>query len=139
MRHAPPILTVLLTLAMVGCGGDTHEQAADDLVVLTSEVSGVLEGVEDKQSAEQAKQELTALSDEFRAVGKRLTELGEPDEGLEAELEEKYGEQLNDITKKMNDEVMRIMQIDPSLLIEIQKGMDEIGKAMEEAEPQWFK
>jgi hypothetical protein len=124
---------------MVGCGGDSHEQAADDLIDLTAEVGAVLENVEDKDSAEKAKEKLVALADDFRAVGKRLNDLGQPEEGLEEQLEEKYSDRLKEITENMGVELQRIMQIDVSLMPQIQEGMDEIGKAMEEAAPQWTK
>ena len=140
MRSACCIFFVFLSFAIAGCGGgDTHEEAADDLIDLVEDVGAVIETVEDQESAETAKQKLIDLSDDFRAAGKRLTDLGAPSESLEKKLEEKYRDRLDAVTQQMGKDVLRIRQLDPAVFAEVQQGMEAIGEAMEAAEPKWMK
>ena len=74
-------MVVLMVGAMgvVGCS-DSREKVTEDGLDLMEEMVGVLEGVTDKESAEEAKPELEALGEQAKELKARAEKLGDPSE-----------------------------------------------------------
>ena len=117
------VLLMVAAMGVVGCSdsgiettqgqdtaktSDSREKVVEDQLDLINEMIGVLEGVTDKESAEEAKPELEELIKEAEATQARMKELGEPSEEEEKELEEKYGEQMEGVAHKVGAQMGRL-------------------------------
>ncbi len=102
-------MVVLMVGAMgvVGCS-DSREKVTEDGLDLMEEMVGVLEGVTDKESAEEAKPKLEELNKEGEELKARAEKLGDPSKEEEKELEEKYGEQMKEVFGKMMAQMARL-------------------------------
>jgi hypothetical protein len=102
-------MVVLMVAAMgvVGCS-DSQEKVYEDQLDLMEKTVGILEGVTDKESAEEAKPELETLSQEGEAIKARAEKLGEPTEEEAKELNEKYSEKMTEVANKMMAEMARV-------------------------------
>jgi chromosome segregation ATPase len=102
-------MVVLMVAAMgvVGCS-DSREKVMEDQLDLMEQTVGILEGVTDKESAEEAKPKLEALKEVSEELQARAKKLGKPTEEEAKELQEKYGEKMTEVANKMMAQMMRV-------------------------------
>ena len=89
--------------------GDSRDKVIKDQLALMTAMTGLLEGVTDKESAEKAKPEFTKLNGKGQALKARADKLGEPSPEEEDALKAKYGPQMEEVGKKMMTQMMRLM------------------------------
>lgn len=136
-RTIQAALLLMLSLALVGCGGDSHESLAEEGIGILNKMTDSLESVDDQASAEQAAKEIEALAEDFRSVGERIEALGEPDAETTRRVEEKFGPLAEAGTDRFEVEMRRIMELDPALGDVIAESLQKFGEAVQDARPSW--
>ncbi len=124
------VWSVIAAMAIVlpGCGKATHESLTKDTVSQMKKVVEILKGVKDEASAKAAASKIEAIGKAIRTIKTQAEELGKPTRELEAQLQDKYAEELRSVTMEMGREVMRI-QMDPKLRGPMREGMMALEKA----------
>ncbi len=93
-------------------GKDSHERLVQDTLKIMKDTAKILKDVQNKDQAEKAKKEITALRGKIDDVNKRYTAIGAPTKEQEAELEKKYKVELEDAVKGMTTEAKRLLATD---------------------------
>jgi hypothetical protein len=101
---------------------DSHDKLNKDKLVLMAAMTGVLEGVTDKATAEKSQPELEALVKKAVALKARAEKMGEPTAEEENGMTEKYGAQEEEVTGKLMAQIMRLME-KPEAMAVLQKSM----------------
>ena len=101
------VVLMVAAVGVVGCS-DSRDKVIEDQLDIMEEMVGVLEGVTDKESAEEAKPKLEELSKETEAIQARAEKLGDPTEEEQKELKEKYGEQMTEVAVKIAEQMQRL-------------------------------
>ena len=101
------VLLMVAAVGVVGCS-DSREKVMEDRIDNMKETLGVLEGVTDKESADEARPELEELHREEEKIKGRTMILGDPTKEEGKELDEEYGEQVKELGRKLKKEAMRV-------------------------------
>jgi chromosome segregation ATPase len=101
------VVLMVAAVGVVGCS-DSQEKVYEDQLDLMEDTVGILEGVTDKESAEEAKPKLESLKKVSEELQARAKKLGEPTEEEQKELQEKYGKKMAEVANKMMTEMMRV-------------------------------
>ena len=101
-----------------------------DMIKAVGKMAGALEGVDDEASAKKAAAKIEGMEGSMQKLADRAKELGDPDEALEKQLEEKFKPQLEEAMGKMMKSMMALGD-KPELLKIIQPAMEKIGGLME--------
>jgi len=102
------VITVLFTVLILGsCGSDSKEKIAEESFIVMEEVSKLLEGVNDKATAEAAKPKLEELVGKMNSLKDRASALNLSDDEMKAELE-KDKEKMENLMKKLMGSMMKI-------------------------------
>jgi len=107
MRRFASVLACGFAMALVGCG-DSHDKVTADSLDVISDMNDVLDGVNDKASAEAAKPELEALGERMQDIKARAEKLGEPSAEQKQALEEKYKERMGKEVGRIFGNMMRV-------------------------------
>jgi hypothetical protein len=91
---------------------DTHERLLQDTIKLMKDTTKILKDVQNKDQADKAKKEITALRSRMDDVTKRYSAIGAPTKEQEAELEKKYKVELEDAVKSLQTEAQRLLKTD---------------------------
>ena len=87
---------------------DTYETVLKQMLDTITKASGTLAKVKDDESAKAAKPELEKISAEMADVQQRALKLGKPSEEQSKTLEKKYGEQLRNAVKELDEQALRL-------------------------------
>ena len=104
---------------------DSQDKVAEEKLVLLTSLTGILEGVTDKATAEKLKPGLEALVKTAAALKAREKKLGEPTAEEQKGLTEKYGPQMEAGIGKLMVQAKRLMD-KPEARAGLQKSMSEI-------------
>jgi ElaB/YqjD/DUF883 family membrane-anchored ribosome-binding protein len=121
-RRAILAVVLVSALAVVGCK-DKYESAVVDSMDYMKDMVSVLEGVKDVQTAKDAKGKLEKLAEQAKAMQKKMKDMGDPPKDREKELKDKYNAEMEKITKKLGEEMIRIAKISPEVLAEVTAAM----------------
>lgn len=123
-----PIVLIIGVVLLTSCGGkDTHEKVTKDMLKEFEKVVKVVEGVDDKASAEKAVKKLEGMQGDFDKLKERVDTIGDPDEKTEKALEEKYDPKMNALGKRMEKALKELATKDMEALMTLQKGMAVMG------------
>lgn len=125
MKTTLALTSVLLIMLCTGCS-DTHEKLAGESVSTTKELVATLDGVKDEASATAAKSKLTSLMDQLKKLNERQMKLPAPTEDEIKSMESKYGKEMEELNRKLQAHMMRIM-VDPKIAAVLQ-GIDMNSK-----------
>jgi hypothetical protein len=103
---------------------DSRDKVFVDQLALMTSMTGVLEGVTDKATAEKAKPELKSLTEKAEVIKARADKLGEPSQEEEEAMKAKYGPQMEAVGSKMMAQMMRLMA-KPEAMAVIQQSMSK--------------
>jgi hypothetical protein len=87
---------------------DSRDKVIVDQLALMTAMTGMLEGVTDKESAEKSKPEFAKLNAKGEVLKARADKLGEPSQEEEGALKAKYGPQMEEIAGKLMAQMMRL-------------------------------
>jgi hypothetical protein len=87
---------------------DNYETVLKQMLDAITRASGALAKVKDDESAKAAKPELEKISTEMADVQQRALKLGKPSDEQSKALEKKYGEQLRNAVKELDDQALRL-------------------------------
>ena len=132
------IPALLIPLIAFGCGAeepepvannpDTFESLAAESIALMTEYVALLEKVTDVESARRHRAEIEQYRTRLGALKLRSQALGEMTAEQAAALNEKYGEQMQELTQKQGKFGMRIGK-DPALRAALEQEEPEPGKS----------
>ena len=94
MQRTLALLAACCLLTSSGCGADSHDKIATEMISLAKQMNEKLSTIKDKQSAEAAKPELEALATEFKQVQEREKLLAQPSAEEQQALMQKYGQEM---------------------------------------------
>lgn len=110
--HKSLLLVGALALPLVnGCSNPAEERATDAIAILKG-IADELATVKDAASAEAAKPRLAELGERWRANERKLSQQKLPPTSELAELEKKYGAQLESAMKRYEAEVARVKRVE---------------------------
>lgn len=130
MRILPFVVLFLFACALPGCGGDSHESVSQGMVDLIDQAAGILEKVEDADSAEQAVEKIKALAAEAEDLKKRADALEDPGAERVQELKEKYAPLLSASMAKVGVQIDRIFEVAPEQLIPLRRAVKDLEGAL---------
>lgn len=87
---------------------DNFEKVADEMIPAFTKLGDTLATVKDKKTFEDAKPTFKQLTKTMLDLKERAEKLGEPKGDKKEELEKKYKPKIEDATKKMTTEMVRI-------------------------------
>lgn len=97
MTRKPLIwLSCVLASSLLACAGSQEEKFFDERVGLLNDLAGILEGIEDEDSADEAEDDLEAWADEWDDFNKRYDD-------WQDEVEESREEALDDLEDRIED------------------------------------
>jgi len=111
------LMATVVGLMCASCGGggiNSYEDAMEAQVEIMEEMVGVLEGVTDQASAEEASSEIEALGSRIADVIAQVQELPEPTAEEMQEIAAKYGEQGQEFQTRAASQMMKLAEY-PSL------------------------
>jgi uncharacterized coiled-coil protein SlyX len=117
------VVMVLIALAMVSGCGDKYDSAMKEQIGHLKEMNAVLAQVTDEASLEDAQPKLERISKKMKALSERLKEMGQPSDKRQAELQEKYGPELKELSKKLAQNTMRIFRMAETDISNMMQGM----------------
>ncbi len=91
---------------------DTHERLVQETLKIMKDTTKILKDVQNKDQAEKAKKEITALRAKTDDVNKRYAAIAALTKEQEAELEKKYKVELEDAVKSFQTEALRLLKTD---------------------------
>jgi hypothetical protein len=91
---------------------ETHERLVQDTIKIMKDTTKILKDVNNKEQADKAKKEITALRGRMDDVAKRYAAIGAPTKEQEADLEKKYKLELDDAVKSLQTEAQRLLKTD---------------------------
>src|SRR4051812_27200343 len=108
-----PFLLASTAVILIGPGlpaqdKDTHERLVQDTIKIMKDTTNILKDVQNKEQADKAKKEITALRGRIDDVNKRYTSIGAPTKEQEAELEKKFKVEMEDAVKSLQTEAQRL-------------------------------
>jgi hypothetical protein len=106
------IAIILAAPAMRAQEKDTHERLLQDTIKNMKDTTKILKDVNNKEQADKAKKEITALRGRMDDVAKRYAAIGAPTKEQEADLEKKYKLELEDAAKSFETEALRLLKTD---------------------------
>ena len=106
------IAIILAAPAMRAQEKDTHERLFQDTIKNMKDTTKILKDVNNKEQADKAKKEITALRGRMDDVAKRYAAIGAPTKEQEADLEKKYKLELEDAAKSFETEALRLLKTD---------------------------
>jgi len=118
MKHLIALTSILLIAFCIGCGGHTHESLQGEALDTMKKMIAVLENVKDEASAKSAKAELKSLAEKLNDLNARQSKLGMPTENEIEAMDDKYGKEMDEVGRKFQGQVMRIM-FDPKISAEL--------------------
>ena len=104
----------VLTMLLVGCGGNEHESTAAEMVQTLSELNQILEGVTDKASAEKAVPQLEGIATRIQDLQAQTEGFGDPPAEVQEAIDAKYREPLEQAMGQMLGHYARI-SADPEI------------------------
>jgi hypothetical protein len=108
-----------LSILFVGCDNDPHEALIKESISVLSGMGVVLESVIDEPTATLAIEELKKFTEQMNDLQLRTMEIGEPDEEKIESLMNQYGDEMNSLSEKLMNEMVRLSEADyASTLIE---------------------
>ena len=120
-------VTIALLTFIAACGGavDSHEDGLDETVDAMEELIEVLEGVTDKASAEDAKDEIEKLADRINDIKEQMEKLPQPTGEEQARLAKLDEEKIGPLMQRFMAAAMKVAS-NP----EIRKILDPAMKKM---------
>ena len=119
-------LLCAVALSLSGCGGDTHESVAKEMIAQMKAMTDALKSVKDKDSA-------TAQASTFKSIGEKLKEIkarGDKLPKLSAEeekaLEDKLKGEMEPIMKDLMTEMFRVGSLGPEVQAELKSAMESL-------------
>src|SRR5262245_57981724 len=106
------IAAVLAFAPLRGQEKDTHERLVQDTIKIMKDTTKILKDVKNKEQADKAKKEISALRGRMDDVTKRYTAIGAPTKEQEADLEKKFKLELEDAVKSLQSEAQRLLKTD---------------------------
>jgi DNA-binding NarL/FixJ family response regulator len=105
-------VSLLLTgLLCAACGGvSSHEDAMGQQIDIMDDMLDLLEGVNDKDSAEAAVPELKAIAERARKVAEQMKELPQPSAEEMKRLQEKHQKKLSERQGEIMKQLGKLMQ-----------------------------
>ena len=122
LRLTGMLFFMLAVLPLVGCS-DSHDKVMGDAVSTMEDISGILDGVTDKGSAEAAEGRLESKIEELNSIYERAAALEEPSEETLAELDQKYEERLADLRGDLLRNMFRILGLGEDVGTPISRAM----------------
>lgn len=101
--HAKSIALLLGTSLLVfsGCGADTHEKIANDMISEMKNLVAVLENLKSPEDVEAAKPKIKKIAERLKAIKKRADKIGDPSEEVQKKLEEKFKKEMAEMGPKL--------------------------------------
>jgi len=87
---------------------DSHESVAEDAIKALGTFNDILATIKDKASADDAKPKLKDAGGKLADLKVRFDKLGEPKGGQKEELDKKFKPKMEEVTKKLQNEMIRI-------------------------------
>lgn len=139
MKRLAPLLTLTIAVLMLtACGSsDPHEAALEDVIDVMSDLESTLAKIEDVDSVEGLGSKFASIGERLNKLAKEMKELEKPSAEKEKELEEKYKPQAEEMEKKIKDQVTRIGELGPEVMMALMKEMQKIEP--DEDMPAWMK
>ncbi|MDP7286543.1 MAG: hypothetical protein QGH94_00985 [Phycisphaerae bacterium] len=109
------ITALLLSLTLLtGCGpSDPHEKAVADQIGCMEDITGVLGGVKDGDTAAAAVPKIKAIGERMAQIAKRKLDLGSLDADKAKALAEKYGKRLGELKGQIAAETAKqVLRVD---------------------------
>ena len=122
MQRSLAFGVLLLLVVCPGCG-DSHEKLAAENLSVMKEMNSILDGVKDEATATSAKSKLKSLAEKMNDINLRESKLTAPTEAEMNTLQTKYGKEMEDVARKFQSNMMRIM-FDPKINA-VLKDLDE--------------
>lgn len=105
-----------LSIAAIACilftahsrAQDSYEKVADEMIPAFTKLGDTLANVKDKKTFEDAKPTFKQVTKTMLDLKERAEKLGEPKGDKKEELEKKYKPKIEEATKKMTTEMVRI-------------------------------
>ena len=88
MRKSSIAIIMLASFVLTGCGGDSAENVAKDMVANLNEMAGILTSVTDEASAKAAVPKIEAVREKMRECAKRAKAVGKVDAATETKINE---------------------------------------------------
>ena len=113
----------LLTTA-IGCGGDTYDKVAGDMVKNMQQLRDQLKTVTDKPSSTAAALQINGLATDIRDVKQRLNTLGKPSKEVGDQLNSKYANDMTQTGKDIAAELQRIHALGPDIAAPVEAAVE---------------
>ena len=88
MRKLSIAIIMLASFVLTGCGGDSAENVAKDMVANLNEMASILTSVTDEASAKAAVPKIEAVREKMRECAKRAKAVGKVDAATETKINE---------------------------------------------------
>lgn len=108
MKRLLALSTMLMLMAGPGCGGDTHESLAAEVVPVMREMADTISTIKDEATAKAAKPKLERIAAKMKDLNTRREKLPAPTEAQTKAMIEKYGKEMEAAQRKMMGSLMAI-------------------------------
>ena len=103
---------------------DTYEKILDEMVPAFGKLADTLGTIKDKKTSDEAKPKLKEIAKQMGELKARADKLGEPQGDKKTDLEKKYKPKMEEHTKKLSTEMIRIAT-------QVEGGMDIVKEISE--------
>ncbi len=134
LRYVGTIVTTLMLLTMVGCGGSSHEDVMVKYIENMESMNSVLADIKDAESAKQAGPKIKELGEARAELDVQAKEMGKPTEEAFKAILEKHEERLNKAQEAFGKNFQRILLLGPDVMAELDAIFSELGNS---SGPDW--